>query len=153
MELVLTRKIFGKDYTISNLRIANTPHEWCVMEDKCRDLYAQMTLDEINKIKVFGETAIPYGRYQVIINRSNRFKIDLPLLLNVPGWEGVRMHVGNYAKDTEGCLLPGSGYALEPVAMVTNSRKAFGEVFEKIEKAIKEKETVFIKVVKEIPNA
>jgi Family of unknown function (DUF5675) len=84
--------------------------------------------------KVFGKTAIPAGTYQVIISWSPRFKRPLPLLLNVPGFAGVRIHAGNTAADTEGCLLPGTGAGKD---MVTNSRVAFEKLFRKIEAAAK----------------
>ncbi len=57
--------------------------------------------------KVMHETAIPEGTYKVIINMSNRFKRLMPLLLDVPGFEGIRIHAGNKAGDTSGCLLVG----------------------------------------------
>lgn len=86
--------------------------------------------------KVFGETAIPAGTYQVANTYSPRFGKYLPLLLNVPGFAGVRIHPGNYAKDTEGCLLPGTAIA-PGNAMVTNSRVAFEALFAKIKVAEK----------------
>lgn len=68
------------------------------------------TLEDVVRapgVKVYGETAIPAGMYELQITMSNRFKKLLPLVLNVPGFEGIRIHAGNTAKDTEGCLLLG----------------------------------------------
>jgi len=94
--------------------------------------------------KIFGETAIPAGTYQVANTYSPRFGKYLPLLLNVPGFAGVRIHPGNYAKDTEGCLLPGTGIA-PGNAMVTNSRVAFEALFTKI-KAAEKKERITLTI-------
>jgi len=147
MELKLTRFHFGEDFTLGKLTYQDKA--WYIIEDTDRELKQSDALDKIKSVKVHGCTAIPYGKYQVIINRSQRFKINLPLLLNVPNWEGVRMHVGNYSTDTEGCLLPGKGYSIQN-KMVTNSRVAFGEIYELIENALKRNETVWININKEI---
>lgn len=88
--------------------------------------------DVVRDKKIPGETAIPAGTYKVIINLSNRFKRPLPLLLEVPGFEGVRIHPGNTDKDTEGCLLVGQTYAQD---FVGNSRAAFNALFAKMQKA------------------
>ncbi len=53
--------------------------------------------DKVRPIKIYGETAIPYGTYKVIVNHSQRFNQLMPLLLNVPNFEGIRVHMGNYA--------------------------------------------------------
>lgn len=88
----------------------------CTMEDKIRPQ------------KIAGKTCIPAGMYNIIINRSNRFGRDLPLLLDVPNYTGVRIHPGNTAADTEGCILPGTGM-VNNFQAVTESRKAFEKLF------------------------
>ena len=57
--------------------------------------------------KVYGETAIPFGRYRVMLTQSMRFRTMLPLVLDVPGFSGIRIHAGNSQRDTEGCILVG----------------------------------------------
>lgn len=93
--------------------------------------------------KVPGDTAIPRGRYRVVINHSNRFNRLLPQLLNVPGFEGIRIHPGNTEKDTEGCILVGTQRS---GASVINSRVAFNELFEDIQEALANGEQVWIEV-------
>lgn len=80
-----------------------------------------------------GETAIPVGTYRVVITPSARFGRRLPLLVDVPGFAGVRIHPGNTAADTEGCLLPGR---TRGVATVGESRVAFAALFAKLEAAL-----------------
>ncbi len=144
MELRLTTKHLGEHFTIGELTIDSAPgHSWSIMEDKDRGLNQNMLLPEIERLKVFGETAIPYGRYEVIVSRSKRFKVDLPEILNVKGFGGVRMHVGNYPKDTEGCLLVGKGIDIAH-EMITGSKIGFGEVFEMIEAAFKNNQKIFL---------
>lgn len=63
--------------------------------------------DVVRDKKIYGETAIPTGKYEVIVNYSNRFKQQMPLLLNVPNFEGIRIHIGNDSSSTSGCLLIG----------------------------------------------
>jgi hypothetical protein len=91
------------------------------------------TLEDVErKIKIKSETAISKGEYKVIINQSNRFKRLLPLLLNVPNFEGVRIHSGNSNHDTEGCILVGKTRSLDYIG---NSRLAFGKLFKKMQLA------------------
>jgi hypothetical protein len=96
-------------------------------------LWECYTLEDLERdVKIKGETAIPKGTYKVIINQSNRFKRLLPLLLNVPEFEGVRIHSGNTNHDTEGCILVGRTRTDD---FIGQSRKAFDKLFEKMKKA------------------
>ena len=94
--------------------------------------------DIVRPVKIKGETAIPAGCYQVVVTMSNRFKRELPLLLNVPDFEGVRIHTGNTAVDTEGCILVGQ--EMSRCNGVLNSRAAFSHLFSKIEEALQDGE-------------
>ena len=88
--------------------------------------------DKERAVKIKGETAISKGTYKVIINQSNRFKKLLPLLLNVPNFEGVRIHPGNSNHDTEGCILVGQSISKD---YISKSRKAFEKLFKKMQLA------------------
>ena len=103
-------------YTIGKLYV-NDKYFCDTLEDKVRDLNKDGKFDD-GEVKVYGETAIPYGTYEVEITYSNHFKRNLPLLLNVPSYEGVRIHRGNTSKDTLGCILLGEN---KKRGMVINS--------------------------------
>jgi hypothetical protein len=130
MELKLIRETKTNDSTIGKLYINEIYHCY-TLEDKERE------------VKVQNVTAIPKGRYEVIINFSNRFQQQMPLLLNVPNFVGVRIHWGNYSKDTEGCILLGTTKA---VNMIGNSRTAYAKFMSIINKVSK-KEKIFITIV------
>ena len=99
--------------------------------------------DEIREqgVKVYGETCIDAGRYKVILNRSNRFKRIMPLLLNVPRFEGIRMHGGNTSKDTHGCPL---------VAFNTDYKKIWGTAEKELTKLLQEHEGEIYITIKNI---
>jgi hypothetical protein len=91
------------------------------------------TLEDIERdVKIKSETAISKGTYKVIITMSNRFKRLLPLLMNVPNFQGVRIHSGNTNHDTEGCILVGQTRSKD---FIGKSRKAFDILFKKMQKA------------------
>jgi hypothetical protein len=91
------------------------------------------TLEDTERpVKIKGETAIQKGTYKVIINQSNRFKRLLPLLIDVPNFEGVRIHSGNSNHDTEGCILVGQ---TRNKNYIGQSRKAFDKLFKKMQTA------------------
>ncbi len=107
------------------------------------------TLEDVDRkleeggTKIYGETAIPRGEYKIIIDFSNRFKKEMIHVLDVPGFEGIRIHAGNTNADTHGCLLLGSGRAN---GHLLNSRAACNRVFEMVEAALERGEEVTIEV-------
>lgn len=106
MELLLKRIYSGSTYTIGHLYINGNCY--CdVLEDTDRGLSSDMSEEQIKKIKVYGKTAIPTGRYKIEVTYSPKFKRYLPILLNVKGFSGIRVHSGNTHEDTLGCLLVG----------------------------------------------
>jgi hypothetical protein len=106
MDLKLKRIYSGDTYTIGHLYI-NVDYYCDTLEDTDRGLTDDMSEEQIKKIKVYGRTAIPTGRYKVEVTYSPKFKRHLPILLNVKGFSGIRIHSGNSAEDTLGCLLVG----------------------------------------------
>lgn len=94
--------------------------------------------------KVYGKTCIPAGRYRVIINHSLRFRQDLPLLLDVPGFTGIRIHPGNTTADTDGCILLGMS---RTGLTVNQSRKACTLVQDEIARGLAKGETVWLTIV------
>jgi hypothetical protein len=146
MELRLVRQHFTDNSTIGNLTIDGDNLTLYTLEDKDRKLSSTDDLKAITDIKVFGKTAIPYGRYEVIMTYSNRFKQTMPLLLGVNGFEGVRIHSGNTSEDTEGCVLV--GYSKDVLNnRILNSRAAIAELYMLINEKIKT-EKVFINITK-----
>ena len=142
MIITVNRDDRTESRTISTLTI---PDFSCyVLEDTDRGLTDEMPLDRIKQLKVYGQTAIPYGKYEVVISYSNRFKKMLPLLIGVKGFEGIRIHPGNYASNTEGCLLPG---LTKSANAVLSSRVAMGRLQTNIMKWLK-KEKVWVEIVK-----
>lgn len=96
MQINVRRTFKGPDYTIGKLYVDG--HYLCdTLEDTVRPAGT----------KIAGKTAIPAGTYRVKKTMSPRFKKILPEILDVPGFAGVRIHAGNSAADTEGCLLIG----------------------------------------------
>jgi hypothetical protein len=79
------------------------------LEDKDRDLLQSMSLAQIKKLKVYGETCIPYGKYQVQVTMSPKFKRPLPLITPVKGFLGIRIHRGRIVEHSLGCVLVGFG--------------------------------------------
>jgi hypothetical protein len=119
MELDLKRMWLTDTSTIGELFIDGA-FECFTLEDRYRPPPAP---------KVPRATAIPIGRYHVVITMSQRFGVEMPLLLAVPGFQGIRIHPGNTAADTEGCLLVGRQ---RDVNRVLESRAAYDVLFAKL---------------------
>lgn len=144
INLFLRRMYFKPDYTIGNLYvgdrfICNT------LEDVVRDLNADGDLDDTEECKVYGETAIPYGRYEIKVTYSPKFKRDLPLVVDVKHFTGIRIHRGNTAKDTSGCILVGEN---TEKGRVTNSAFHEKEIIAMLKAYIQAGETIYINIIK-----
>ena len=140
MELNVKRIARKDGYTIGRLFINN--EYFCdTLEDTDRGLKDTMQVNEILAKKVKAQTAIPTGKYDVILTFSPRFKRVLPLLLSVKGYEGVRVHAGNTNKDTEGCLLIGEN---KSKGQVINSRATLEKLMSILLECEKRKEKVTI---------
>lgn len=115
-KLVLERTFFTNRSTIGALSLDGVFECW-ILEDPVR------------KDKIPNITAIPEGTYEVVITQSPKFQRLLPLLKDVPNYEGIRIHSGNLPKHTSGCLLPGQVHGPDYVGL---SRMAFDNLFWKL---------------------
>ena len=141
MKLKLNRIALRKTYTIGKLYIDGK--YFCdTLEDTVRDTNKSGKFDNGEK-KVKGKKDIPYGTYEIKWTYSPRFKKYTPQLMNVPQFEGIRIHAGNSSTDTEGCLLLGEN---KKVGMVLNSRATINKFYPIIKEACsKGKVTIEIK--------
>lgn len=141
MEIKIVRPaIKTLPYTISDLYI-NDVFFCNTMEDQDRDLHQDKPI-LVKARKVKHQTAIPYGRYEVVMSYSEKFKALLPLLTNVPHFDGIRIHAGNTQNDSSGCILPGE----KAGEKVVSSRLWTGKLIKLIQDALK-KEKVFVTIV------
>ncbi len=145
MEIISSRFKFTDKSTISKVFV-DGEQKCFFLEDVDRGLDDSMTVEQIAAIKVYGKTAIPYGRYEIAVTWSNRFQMMLPLLLNVKGFDGIRVHWGNKPENTDGCPLAGESIAAEP-DMILNSKIAFNALFSLIKEAIS-REKAYITITK-----
>lgn len=152
MEIKLKRIAKKEAYTIGKMYI-DGEYICDTLEDKDRGLTSNMSVAQICGVKVHGETAIPTGRYLVDMKTvSPRFggraqyqfcKGRLPRLCNTPGYQGVLIHIGNTAKDTDGCILVGENKA---VGQVLNSTATFRKVYAKMKSADERGEQIYITI-------
>ena len=151
MELVLTRIAKRKTYTIGRLAIVERIDDEYLAGEQ--EVYFCDTLEPTwrdyahGAYKVKGRSAIPEGRYAVVISWSPKFGAWLPILLGGPEfnkqWQGIRIHAGNTAKDTQGCILVGKN---REVGKVLESRKWLYELEQKIVEAKDKGETIWLTI-------
>lgn len=140
MKLRLKRFKFGEKSTLGKLFVDDV-FQCYTLEDKVREQPGVA----VEKWKVPHETAIPAGTYSVVIDYSTRFKRDLPHLLNVAGFEGIRIHSGNTDADTEGCILVGGTPVNDD--FIPQSRQTFDHLFDLMDDAYERGEKIEIEVV------
>lgn len=130
MNLKLIRNNFTNEYTEGKLYL-NGVYFCDTLENPDRKLYLDLDYDTVSKLKVYGETCIPYGEYRVVLTMSPKFKKLMPLVYPVKCFLGIRIHPGHTVKDTEGCLLVGKKLN---DGTLTNSQEIFDELFNKLDK-------------------
>ena len=132
MNLKLERNQCGRDFTIGSLYVGDDWECW-TLEDQLRPV----------GVKVAAQTCIPAGKYLIQLTHSNRFQRILPLLRDVPMFEGIRIHSGNVKEDTEGCIIVGS----RGVDRVNNSRVTYERLMLKLDGAYDVGATITLEVV------
>lgn len=156
MRLTLKRTYNNAKYCIGHLYI-DGEYLSDTLEDTSRGLNSKMSLKEILKIKIKGLTAIPTGVYAISLNTvspkysKKKFFMDLckgkmPRLLNVPGYDGILIHPGNSAKDTDGCILV--GYNKVKGGLV-NSTEAFIKLYGMLKKAHDNHEGIYLNIIED----
>ena len=154
MEITLERRWRLPRYSIGRLYI-NGKYFCNTLEDRDRELYQGMSEETIREKKVYCETAIPYGRYRITLQvqspkyskklQYKRCNGYLPRLLNVPGFDGILMHIGNYPKDSCGCILVGEN---TKKGAVLNSTTWFWKLYDILKQADKKGEEIWITITK-----
>ena len=138
MQIVLKRISKKPDYTIGKVYINN--EYFCdSIEDKDRGLTDNMSELQVQAIKVMHKTAIPTGTYKVTYTYSNKYKKMMPLVNDVKGFTGIRIHSGNTADDSSGCIILGQN---KVVGKVINSKITIDKFITILKKALDKKEKV-----------
>ena len=138
MEIVVKRDPSAQGATLGTMSVDGS-FECYTLEPEVREITGQ----PVSAWKIQNVTAIPRGRYRVIVDMSEHFGRELPHITNVPGFTGVRIHPGNKAADTEACTLVGQS---KEGNLVYKSKAAFDVLFPKIEAAINGGQAVWYSV-------
>lgn len=134
MILRLERIDLEPAYTMGRLYVDGDAECW-VLEDTVRE----------PGVKIAGATAIPFGTYKVVLDFSHRFQRIMPHIVDVPGFDGIRIHAGNTVADTSGCLIVGT---VRVGATVIHSRDAYNALFKKLERAKSFGEDITLEIVR-----
>lgn len=142
MEIKIVRKYKKETYTIGDVYVDN---KWFSnsLEDKDRGLRDDMTLSQIKKIKVYGQTCIPYGTYNVTVYFWPKYRKNYPLINNIKGFTGVMIHGGTNHTQTLGCPLVGEN---RTKGKLTNCEKYVRKLTTMCEEAIKRGERVTLTI-------
>ena len=135
MILKLKRHWFSERSTIGVLMV-DTVHFAFTLEDVARP----------NGVKIAGSTCIPAGEYPVIVDFSQRFQKPMPHVMDVPMFEGIRIHTGNSSADVAGCIAVGYQHGQD---LIWESVKAFDDLFAKIQEAVSRQETICLEITNE----
>jgi hypothetical protein len=135
MKLKVNRYLFDKNFTMGKLYIDDI-----LICDTLEDTYRG---DNLTNTKIYGKTCIPCGTYEIKLTQSPRFKTILPELLKVPFFTGIRIHSGNTAEHTDGCILVGRK---EKDGLISNSKDTLRYVLNALTAARNDKITIEIKI-------
>jgi hypothetical protein len=138
LQLTLSRFDMTDDCTIGKLSI-DGEFLCYTLEDRVREVQGQ----DVLTWKIPGVTAIPRGNYRILKTYSNRFEREMLQLVGVPGFVGVRVHAGSYAKNTEGCILVGLTAGNE---MVSRSKEAVRMIEDELSPVLIRNADVFVKI-------
>ena len=139
MEIKVIRNILTSEYTVGKLYIDGV-YTCDTIEDRYRIIKSKAD-------KVYGVTAIPCGTYPVILDYSSKYSKLMPHILDVPYFEGVRLHSGNSDEDSLGCLIVGEYMPGVAGGWVANSKIAYSKVFAKLKEASDKGERIFITIL------
>lgn len=135
MKLKLERKYLNSTYTIGKLYVND-------------EYFCDVIEDAVRQVKIYGKTAIPYGTYDIIMSLSPHFspiyKRKVPELMKVPGFENIRIHAGNTASDTLGCLIVGEN---KIKGKVINSLSTMKKLFDVMDIAVANNESIQIEII------
>lgn len=153
MEIIVRRLYKKEDYTIGKMYVDGI-YECDTLEDKVRDYNKDGDLLDGGETKVYGRTAIPYGKYEVTMKvQSPKYSKRasylwcggyLPRLINVPHFDGILIHAGNNSSHTDGCLLVGENKAK---GVVINSMETLKRLYPKLKEASDRGEEIWITIV------